>query len=519
MFRENDSHIQTGMFDSVTALSTKKQKRLERSKEYHFYNILFCNIDERLFSVLYSNKKSRPNIPINILVGALLLQTSKGWSILELLDHIDFDLLTRTALGLNDFDETPFCEASYYNFQNKLLAYENETQENLLDTLFNQLTKEQLKSLKIKASIQRMDSFQACSNIRKYSRIELLIEVLLRLFKVLTKEDQLKYKERLSHYLKQSSTRYVYDISKDEFPKALGDLALIYKNINSDFAQKYSNVKEFETFKRVYLEHFIFDEDKITAIKQEDLKGGATLQSPDDLEATYRSKRNESFKGQVINVSETAHPENVINLITDVKVVANIVDDSKILNEQIDQLKEKTPDLKELHTDGAYGSSANDNKMEEHKVLHIPTAVRGRKANVEIKIDETDNENEFKVSCPHQRVVSKPTSRRFKANFNQDICENCPLKNECQLKETKHARVFYFTKEMVTTHQRNQNIFKIPKERRKIRPNVEATVKEFYKGFNHKGKLKVRGLFKTSVFATIMSMAINFGRIYRLKVA
>ena len=109
MFRENTSHLQTGMFDSMNTLSAKKQKKLERSKGYHFYNILFCNINENIFSVLYSDKKSRPNAPINVLVGALLLQTSKGWSILELLDPIDFDLLTRTALGLSDFDETPFC--------------------------------------------------------------------------------------------------------------------------------------------------------------------------------------------------------------------------------------------------------------------------------------------------------------------------------------------------------------------------------------------------------------------------
>ena len=127
MFRENTSHLQTGMFDSMNTLSAKKQKKLERSKGYHFYNILFCNINENIFSVLYSDKKSRPNAPRNVLVGALLLQTSKGWSILELLDPIDFD-------------ETPFCEASFYDFQNRFLAHENATSENLLDNLFNELT-------------------------------------------------------------------------------------------------------------------------------------------------------------------------------------------------------------------------------------------------------------------------------------------------------------------------------------------------------------------------------------------
>jgi len=55
----------------------------------------------------------------------------------------------------------------------------------------------------------------------------------------------------------------------------------------------------------------------------------------------------------------------------------------------------------------------------------------------------------------------------------------------------------------------------LPPERRKLRPNVEATVKEFTKPFNHKGKLRVRGLFKTMVYAHSMAISINFGRIWR----
>jgi len=57
-------------------------------------------------------------------------------------------------------------------------------------------------------------------------------------------------------------------------------------------------------------------------------------------------------------------------------------------------------------------------------------------------------------------------------------------------------------------------ILEIPPERRKIRPNVEATVREFRNNMNHKGKLKVRGAFKTDIWAYTMAISINFGRIY-----
>jgi hypothetical protein len=47
--------------------------------------------------------------------------------------------------------------------------------------------------------------------------------------------------------------------------------------------------------------------------------------------------------------------ENPVQLITDISVNPNNVDDSQILNERIDQIKEKNPELSELHTDGGYG--------------------------------------------------------------------------------------------------------------------------------------------------------------------
>ena len=79
----------------------------------------------------------------------------------------------------------------------------------------------------------------------------------------------------------------------------------------------------------------------------------------------------------------------------------------------------------------------------------------------------------------------------------------------------KNKGIYYFTHSDYLKNKRNNNIYKIPEERRKIRPNVEATMKEF-KDKTKAGKLKVRGIFKTKLFAYAMGISINFGRIYRL---
>lgn len=83
------------------------------------------------------------------------------------------------------------------------------------------------------------------------------------------------------------------------------------------------------------------------------------MQSPDYIDATYRKKNNKQFYGQAINIAETCNPDNPIDLLTDISVHANNIDDSNGLNERIESIKEKTPVLNELHTDGAYGSKNN----------------------------------------------------------------------------------------------------------------------------------------------------------------
>jgi hypothetical protein len=243
---------------------------------------------------------------------------------------------------------------------------------------------------------------------------------------------------------------------------------------------------------------------------------GGILQSPDDIDATYRKKSGRHFRGQSVNVTETAAPENDVNLITDIAVCSNNTDDSEILNKRLAHIKEKTPDLNELHTDGAYGSEQNDKDMEELGITHVQTAVRGRKAEVTMEIEEISKDH-YIVRCPHQSVSSEKTRKRYKAGFDAAICKQCPLSGRCCAKEQNSVRVYYFDRTDYLQGKRNRNIKLLPPERRKLRPNVEATVKEFTKPLNHKGKLKIRGLFKTMLYAYSMGIAINFGRVWRYR--
>ncbi|MBM2814319.1 MAG: transposase [Ignavibacteria bacterium] len=512
MFRPNKKHSQSSFFGIQNTLPSRLKKKLLTSSQHYFYQTIFCNINEQDFSPLYSDKVSRPNAPINCLVAALILKHKNNWSYEELFEQIEFNILTKTALGLDTLDDIPFDDATIYNFQNRLLKYQIETNVNLMEQVFDKLTKSQLKELQLKTDIQRSDSLMATSNIRGYSRLQLLVEVLLRLWRLLDEADKSMFESNFSDYNCKSSGQYIYKLKAAELPHELDKIAQLYHFCKTYIMPKYKDSDFAGIFERIYTEHFTEVEEKIEVRPSRELNSSC-LQSPDDIDATFREKRNEEYRGQSINITETASQDNPLNLIIDVAVTPNNIDDAQVLTKRIDKILEKTPDLQELHTDGAYGNPDNDLKFEEKGITHVQTAVRGRQCEVDIEINQITAEK-YQIKCPFQSVESQPAGNRYKALMNKAICQGCRFADKCPAAERKSNRSYYFSYEDYLRNKRIRSIFHIPKERWKIRPNVEATVHEYsYRLTN--GKLKYRGAFKAELFAYSVAIAINFGRIFR----
>jgi len=510
MFRENIEHLQRDLFGLFQSMSPTLQAKADKSEERKFYELLVCNIDEQIFSVLYSDEPSRPNKAVNAMVGALVLRYRRYWTFEELLNNVQFNLLTRLALGLDDLESMPFCPATLFNFQKRLFEHYLNTGVDLIEQTFDNLTIHQLKTLGIKTDVQRTDSFLVESNICVYTRVQLLVEIIVRFYRALSDEDKEKFGEYFSAYLKQPSGNYVYKLKDADLPRELEKLAELYEFVVHKFKSRYKETKIYQTLKRAYQENFTVAHKKVHVKPNNELTSDC-LQSPDDDGATYRQK-NGMHHGRSVNFVETANPENKLNLITDVDVNPNNVDDGVALNKRYDHIKEKTPDLNEMHTDGAYGSAANDAKCVELGITHIQTAVRGRQTEVRFDIEQADDH--YIVTCPQQQVRSAPTPTQFKACFDLAVCAACDHCNGCPARPAARHRIFYFDYDDYLRYKRINMIHTIPEARRKIRPNIEASVREF-KRRTDDGQLRVRGTFQTRLFAYSTAIAINFGRIFR----
>src|SRR5699024_11822869 len=100
MFRQRKKDDHKTLFDQDQSLPDYIVKLLKHSWDDDFYRLILTQINEERFSVLYSDKASRPNNLVNILVSLLILKQQNLLSDEELIDSLYFDYRFQYALGL-----------------------------------------------------------------------------------------------------------------------------------------------------------------------------------------------------------------------------------------------------------------------------------------------------------------------------------------------------------------------------------------------------------------------------------
>lgn len=531
MFRENHQHLQFGLFGALQLLPEKAQKRLEDSWAGTFYREITCHIDEKPFAILYSDEPSRPNSPINILIGAEILKAGFGWSDEELYDHIQFNLQVRYALGVHDIGEMPFELRTLYYFRSRLSRHMQETGENLLEQVFVQITDEQLAKLKLKTGHQRMDTVMIASNIRRMTRLQLLIEVVQRVWRVLTEEDRIRYAPLFEEFLEGTAGQYCYRVRGEDLSGHLAAVGQLMYQLVAELAHGYAEDPTYQVLQRVFGEHFAVEEvegsdaETVRTKMGEELSANS-LQSPDDWEATFREKRGEGYRGYTSNLTETCDPENPVQLITYVQVGPNLTDDEQMLVEALPGLKERT-DLDTLWSDGGFTGPGAEKVCREHEVTHVPTSIRGCHASstklglsaFDWEFDEAGSPTT--VRCPGgQQVMARRKNKRdrFIADFDADLCEQCPWKDECRAEQRKlrPVRALYVSAREAQVARLRQRCIDTRGKGKNRRAAIESTVRSVTHPFGgQSGKLPVRGQPRVTQVIFCSAFMVNVRRLWR----
>jgi hypothetical protein len=434
-----------------------------------------------------------------------------------------YNLQVRFALGYDEFGKGYFDLRTLYYFRERLSRYMQEKGINLLDQAFEQVTDQQIAAFRLKTGKQRMDSTLVASNIRRMGRVQLLVEVLQRVERMLNASDQERYAADFAPYVQGHAGQYVYHMKDDETDSHLQRIGEFMHQLLVELKPVYAAEPVYQVLERVFGEHFQLEQQGVVT-KPNQALSATSLQSPDDLEATYREKRGKPYQGYVANLSETCDPHNPLQLITKVQMAPNATDDSQLLAEALPDLKKRT-ELNTIYTDGGHGGPDSDVVLQEQQVEHIQTAIRGRTPNPEklhladFAIKFNPDNQPVKVTCPNgQTEPTHPTSQKktVVAHFNAEVCATCPLVSKCPAQPGKRdpRRHVRFTQAEAQASERRRRSHAQQKEGRNLRAAVEATMRSIKHPFPA-GKLPVRGKFRMASMLIGSAAVSNVRRIQR----
>lgn len=140
---------QLSLFDYYENLTEREKKFLEKSWAKYFSDYIFPKIYEKLYAALYSGKYSRPNTPVNVQVGALLIKELANLSDDELDSSLMFDIRFQYALHTTSFIDQPLSDRTLGRFRARCNAYEEETGIDLLHDTICSLSDEMAKIMEI----------------------------------------------------------------------------------------------------------------------------------------------------------------------------------------------------------------------------------------------------------------------------------------------------------------------------------------------------------------------------------
>lgn len=515
---KTNSYQQLSFTDSFGCLTSREQKALERSWAKVFAEDIFPFIDEEPFRVLYSAGASRPNTPVNVCIGALIIKEIFGISDDEIVENLMLDPRYQYALHTTSCAEQPISDKTLSRFRKRCYDYEAVYGIDLFRDCIKGLSNQIAKMMEINPRIKRMDSMMIAANIRKLSRTELLYTCVAKMVQYLQKNNMNELIKGQEHYcdLGDYNKTFYYNTDSDtdeQLKKILEDAEKLVTLCSSD----YDDVTEYQLLVRCLSEQTVMDNAVRRLRTKED--GGfhsEMLQNPSDPDATYRTKAGKEYQGYAANLEETVDKNG--SIVTDYQYERNTYSDSQFLKDNLKRNEVSKEEIT-LVTDGAYSGKENRDLAAEKNIRLVNTDLSGKPVDPILA--------DFKFSENGSRVVRCPAgyeprscgytggkAKQFHVSFEREQCAQCPNKERCKAKI--HKKVSTVTVSIKAHESARQQRFMETEEYRnlfKIRNGVE-TVPSLLRRQYRVDEMPVRGLIRGRFFFGCKIGALNFRKLF-----
>jgi hypothetical protein len=541
MFRRRDP--QNLMFETVHLLPEEKRVRLEKSWAHAYREQALPLVKEEPFAPLYDAANGRPNAPVQVVLSVLLLKELHGLTDMEALEQLEFSLLWQHALRLSP-EQAHLCQKTLHNFRVKLIEH------GAARLAFEEITAGIVKALGIRLDRQRLDSTHILSNFALLTRLGLFCETLRVGLAALRRAHPRLFgrlpEELRSRYLKDDGTETRYrDAKSDEAKRRLDvcarDVYCVLELCNGKSAAK---LEEIGLLQRLFDDQCeVVEKERKPGASDEDAgQGGApvivkepktissdSLQTPHDPDATYSGHKG---KGYEVQIAETCHEDNPVEVITHVSVTPSCKSDADATLPVLDDLARRDLQPQELVADTTYGSAANAVEA-EMRGTELISPVAGptqepRAEDGDLTADDfrIDTSLQSPAICPagHEAIHQErdpEAPHRVTVTWSASVCDSCPFSRRCPAEASREGTAYVLKADLHKANLERRRRAEARGEfrpRYRIRAGIEGTNSEM-KRSHGLGHLRVRMRPRVQMVVYLKALACNLKRMVRALIA
>ena len=485
------------------------------------------------FQALYRARCGKEAISPARLALVTVMQFAEGLSDRQAAEAVRSRIDWKYALGL-ELTDSGFDHTVLKDFRQRLLNSGKEIQ--LLNVMLSKIKAQELLK---KRGIQRTDSTHVLAAIRKINRLELVGETIRHTLNQLAKEHS---KWLLTVVKKDWLERYEKRFEQSRLPQEKSAQEQLALTIGSDghylLAAIYSEqapselpeLPSVEIMRQIWMQQYTFVSGELvwrTPEKEIGLPAhGELIQSPFDIEARNRTKRQTNWTGYTVHLTETCS-EDYPNIITNVETTPANVPDGELTQKIHSSLASKEILPSEHLLDMAYVDAENlATSSEEHQVELIgkvpqDTSWQGKTPGAfNINCFAIDWESS-RVKCPMGHWSSAWRDRKdeygnsvIEVRFDRKTCGACESRKNCT-KAKKEPRLLKLRQraahEALQSARKGQDTKEF-QQKYGQRAGIEGTISQAVRAYDMR-RSRYRGLNKTHLQHIATAVAINLSRL------
>lgn len=482
------------------------------------------------FASLYSSQGKPAESP-GFLAMVTAMQYMEGLTDRQAAENVRGRIDWKYSLGL-ELGDSGFDASVLSEFRSRLIA--SSTEMYLLDRLLEICKDQDLLSAR---GQQRTDSSHVLGAVRELNRVELVAETLRHALNALATVEPGwllahvpeswfdAYGARIDAYRLPESKA-----ARKKFAETIGqDGYSLFQWIHTPDAPSWlREIPAIETLRQVWVQNFSIDDQKVSWRTPSNMPPCAIkIQSPHDVEVRYSKKRQTTWVGYKVHLTETCEtaPDKP-NLVTHVHTVSSTATDESATDDIHQALADKQLLPATHFVDAAYVDAENlADSQSNHSVdlfgpAPLDTQWQAKQPDAfDLSTFVIDWEGQY-ATCPagqQSKVWHEGIDRShitITAKFCKQICLACSLRARCTTAATGPRTITLRQQERHIALQLARQRQALPafKERYSTRAGIEGTISQGVRAFDLR-QARYIGLAKTHLQQVFSAVAMNLSRL------